>query len=78
MTGKSFRPRLPPWSLDPQLAAGTVPVGYLALSRLLLTNDVNYPWLVLAPRRPAVVELIDLEGNEQTQLLAEVDRLRVP
>jgi diadenosine tetraphosphate (Ap4A) HIT family hydrolase len=60
------------WSLDPKLA-GTLPVGDFAVSRLLLTNDVNYPWLVLVPRRPAVVELIDLQANEQTQLLAEVD-----
>ena len=31
------------WSLDPQLAADTVPVGDLKLSRVLLANDANYP-----------------------------------
>ena len=40
------------WSLHPQLAQDTVPVGDLALSRVLLTNDANYPWLILVPRRP--------------------------
>jgi len=61
------------WSLDPQLAADTVPLGDLALARVLLANDANYPWLILVPRRPSLVELTDLEANEQMQLLAEID-----
>jgi diadenosine tetraphosphate (Ap4A) HIT family hydrolase len=60
------------WSLDPQLASDTVPVGDFALSRLLLANDANYPWLILVPRLPGLVELIDLEDNAQVQLLGEV------
>ena len=31
------------WSLHPQLAQDTVPVGDLPLARALLTNDANYP-----------------------------------
>jgi diadenosine tetraphosphate (Ap4A) HIT family hydrolase len=61
------------WSLDPKLAADTVPIGDLALSRVLLANDSNYPWLILVPRKPGLVELIDLEQNEQIQLLGEID-----
>ena len=61
------------WSLDPQLAADTVPVGDLALARVLLTGDANYPWLILVPRRPALTELIELDESGQGQLLAEVD-----
>jgi diadenosine tetraphosphate (Ap4A) HIT family hydrolase len=61
------------WSLHPQLAQDTVPVGDLALSRVLLANDVNYPWLILVPRLPALVELIDLEPSAQVQLLGEID-----
>ena len=61
------------WSLDPQLEADTVPVGDLPLSRVLLTNDANYPWLILVPRLPALTEVIDLEENGQMQLLAEID-----
>jgi len=60
------------WSLNPQLAKDTIPVGDLALSRVLLANDANYPWLILVPRLPALVELIDLEENAQIQLLGEV------
>jgi len=60
------------WSLHPQLAKDTVPVGDLALSRVLLATDANYPWLILVPRLPALVELIDLEENAQVQLLSEI------
>ncbi len=61
-----------PWTLHPQLAADTVPVGDLALARVLLAKDANYPWLILVPRRAGVSELIDLAENEQVQLLGEI------
>jgi diadenosine tetraphosphate (Ap4A) HIT family hydrolase len=60
------------WSLHPQLALDTVPVGDLVLSRVLLANDANFPWLILVPRRAGLVELIDLDENTQVQLLDEV------
>ena len=60
------------WSLHPQLAQDTVPVGDLALSRVLLANDANFSWAILVPRRPGLVELIDLEENAQIQLLGEI------
>ena len=61
------------WALDPKLAADTVPIGDLALTRVLLANDANYPWLILVPRRPGAIDIIDLEENEQVQLIAEID-----
>ena len=60
------------WTLHPQLAADTVAIGDYALSRVLLMNDANYPWLILVPRRPALVEIIDLEEDDQVQLLGEI------
>lgn len=65
MTNSSF-------SLHPQLAADTVPVGDLPLSRVLLANEANYPWLILVPRLPGLTEIIDLEESEQVQLLGEI------
>ena len=62
------------WSLDPQLARDTFVLGDLPLSRVLLMNDANYPWLILVPRRPALVEIIDLAGSERVQLMAEIAR----
>ena len=61
----------PEWSLHQQLAADTVPVGDLALSRLLAINAADYPWLVLVPRRAGAVELADL-GADAFPLTAEI------
>ncbi len=60
------------FTLHPQLAKDTVPVGDLALSRVLLMNDANYPWLILVPRRVGLSEIIDLDTDEQVQLMAEI------
>ena len=60
------------WSLHPQLAQDTVPVGDLPLARVLLANDANYPWLILVPRRPGLTEIIDLDDNAQVQLMGEI------
>ncbi len=77
MTGTAIRTRLAAmesaFSLHPQLAADTVPVGDLALSRVLLANDANYPWLILVPRRPGITELIDLADTDRQQLMIETD-----
>ena len=61
------------FTLHPQLAADTVPVGDLTLCRVLLSNDANYPWLVLVPRRPDIVELLDLTAADRAVLSAEID-----
>ena len=59
------------WSLDPRLAADTVAVCDLALSRLLAMNDADFPWLILVPQRTGVRDMIDL-GAEQTLLMDEI------
>src|SRR5215470_19286438 len=62
----------PQWSLHPQLEQDAAVVGDLPLSRLLLSNDANYPWLLLVPRRPGVGEIIDLDEKDQSQLMIEI------
>ena len=47
----------------------------MPLSRVLLINDANYPWLLLVPRRPGAVEIIDLDGEQQDQLMDEIAML---
>ena len=68
-------PTLEPWSLHPQLARDTIVVGDLALSRLLVVNDANWPWLLLVPRRPEASEIIDLDEVERAQLMTEIARV---
>jgi diadenosine tetraphosphate (Ap4A) HIT family hydrolase len=53
------------WSLHPQLKQDTVDIGDLPLSKVLVIKDANYPWLLLVPRRPEKVEIIDLDEVEQ-------------
>ena len=62
------------FALDAKLESDTVPVGDLPLSRVLLNNDANFPWLILVPRRAGLVELIDLDENERLALMAEIAR----
>jgi diadenosine tetraphosphate (Ap4A) HIT family hydrolase len=65
----------PAWSLHTQLQKDTIDIGDLPLSRVLVIKDANYPWLMLVPRRPDVVEIIDLDEVEQSQLMTEINRV---
>lgn len=59
------------FELHPTLAADTHFVGDLALSRVLLMNDANYPWLILVPRRDGIREVCELPRAEQHLLSDE-------
>ncbi len=63
------------WTLHPQLERDTASIGDLPLSRVLIINDANYPWLLLVPRRANIVEVIDLDEVAQAQLMTEVTRV---
>src|ERR1700736_2237427 len=65
----------PAWTLDPQLTRDTVAVGDLPLSRVLLMNDCNFPWLILVPRHAGAVEIFDLEADQRARLMAELARV---
>ena len=65
----------PAWTLHPGLARDTVVLGDLPLSRVLLVNDANWPWLLLVPRRLDVRDIIDLDEVEQGQLTTEIARV---
>ncbi len=60
------------FALDPRLAAETLPIGDLELSRLLLMNDARYPWLILVPRREGLSEIVELAARERAVLIEEV------
>ena len=61
------------FELDDRLAADTVPIGDLALCRVLLMNDVRYPWLILVPAKPDLTELGDLTRDDRILLSDEID-----
>lgn len=57
--------------LDPRIAAASAPVGELELCTMRLQDDARWPWLVLAPRRPGLVELDELSPPERALLVEE-------
>src|SRR5262249_59051317 len=65
----------PAWTLHPGLARDPVMLGDLPLSRVLLVDDANWPWLLLVPRRLDVSDIIDLDEVEQAQLATETSRV---
>jgi len=62
------------WSLHPQLARDTISIGDLPLSRVLVVNDANWPWLLLVPRTLGVSEIVDLDEVARAQLMTEIAR----
>ena len=60
------------FTLHAALAADTLDVGNLALSRVLLMNDARYPWLVLVPQRSGLVDLVDLDPIDHHRLTDEI------
>ena len=60
------------FALDPRLQADTVPVCDLQLSAVRLMRDANYPWLVLVPGHPGLVEITDLDETNRARLMEEV------
>lgn len=63
------------FALDPRLQQDTLPIGDFPLCRLLLSNDSNYPWFILVPRRENISELFQLDDDDQQQLWKETTAL---
>ncbi len=56
------------FALDSRLAGETLQVADLDLCSLRLMNDCRFPWLLLIPRRPGCVEVLDLQNTDQARL----------
>jgi diadenosine tetraphosphate (Ap4A) HIT family hydrolase len=57
--------------LDPRLLQDTLSIGDFPLCTLLLSNDSNYPWFILVPKRADISEVFQLSETEQMQLWKE-------
>jgi diadenosine tetraphosphate (Ap4A) HIT family hydrolase len=60
------------FALDSRLRHDTRHVASLELCDVLLMNDARFPWLVLVPRVPGMVEICDLAMEQQAMLWREV------
>ena len=61
--------------LDTRLHEDTLLIGDFPLCRLLLSNDSNYPWFILVPRREGISELFQLDEHDQQLMWAETTAL---
>lgn len=59
------------FKLDERLERDTRVVGELPLSRLLLMNDAQFPWLILVPRVENATELTDLSSAQELEFWRE-------
>lgn len=60
------------FTLEPRLAADTLPIGDLPLCAALLLDDARFPWFVLVPRRVGVTEVTDLSDEDAALLMSEI------
>jgi len=58
--------------LNPLFEATATFMTDWSLSRIMLVNDTRYPWILLIPRRNAVIEFYDLAESDQTVLMEEM------
>ena len=59
------------FELDKRLDSDTFFLCDLPLSRVLLMNDSQFPWIILVPRVDGAREIIDLSDDQQHQFLKE-------
>lgn len=60
------------FALDPRLAGDSTPVCDLPLCTVRLMRDGRFEWLLLVPRRPELVEIVDLDEGDQLRLMQEI------
>jgi len=58
--------------LDARLERDASPLVDLELCSVRLMEDARYPWLVLVPRRPDAVEILDLAESDQLLMWDEI------
>lgn len=58
--------------LHPQLQRDSTPITELSLCAVRLMGDARYPWLLLVPMQPGLVELTDLGDDDQITLMREI------
>lgn len=60
------------FQLDERLTASCFTLIDWPLSRVLLKNNVNYPWVILVPRHAHITEITELSRADRQQLIEEI------
>ncbi|MBL1319767.1 MAG: HIT domain-containing protein [Methylophaga sp.] len=59
------------FKLAPRLMQDTISIGNFTLCKVLLMDDVRYPWVILVPRVTGLTEVFQLNNKQQIQLMNE-------
>ena len=59
------------FSVDPAFEAGSLAVTDWPLCQVRLQDDARFPWLILIPRIPGIVEIEDLAPADRSRFLDE-------
>ena len=70
--GGAGRKLSPMFELHQQIESDSHSVTTLALCQVRLLDDARYPWLLLVPERPDIVQFMDLEPADQRTLWDEI------
>ena len=63
------------FKLHERLENDTIELGEFDLCKVLLSNDSNYPWVILVPKKDDIKEIHDLTEDEQQTLMKEISRV---
>jgi len=62
----------PEFQVDPRILASSAELDELRLCQARLQLDRRWPWIVLVPKRPGLIELDDLALKDRERLLSEI------
>jgi len=62
-------------TLHPALANDTSPVHTTQYSQILLMDDSRWPWFILVPIQPGINELHDLNDDQRSAFMADVNHV---
>ncbi|OGT30665.1 MAG: hypothetical protein A3E87_06805 [Gammaproteobacteria bacterium RIFCSPHIGHO2_12_FULL_35_23] len=63
------------FTIDSRLTAESITITDWSLSRLLLKNDISFPWFILVPKRDNIQEIYQLGEQDSLDLLNEIKQL---
>ena len=61
--------------VDTRISSTCFELGDWPLSRVLLKNNAEYPWLILVPRIQGIQELDDIPKESRYQLMNEMNQI---
>lgn len=61
--------------IDHRIASTCFDLGDWPLSRVLLKNNAEYPWLILVPRLESIQEIDELPKKSRYQLMDEISQI---